>query len=655
MLIGLIGVIIFGLTLPFTRSVVAYMNPLSIAFCRAAVAGITAFLILQVTRSPWPNRRQALQLFIVGCGVIIGFPVLSAMALQTVPSSHGGVILGTLPLCTSVLGTIVNKERPSVGYWITAVIGALLVMVYSFREGVGQFGWGDVLLVGSAISASLGYVVGVSLSKDFKGWQVICWALVLMFPVIIIPAWIYWPADFFSFPAVIRAEFLYLALMSQLGGFFFWYKGLAVGGVARVSQVQLLQTAVTLIASVFILGEVLTPDTLLFAALVILVITVNPMQQKKKDFISFFNESQTIPENKSGAKLTETFNYWIFRYEDIVYKVLKKEIKPVSAAIEAHYMEKLQKNAHTLSPNLGFEVWSLELNNGKYELLPLEESEGNTVHFVFKMVYLAPAKMLSTLIEKNKLEFKHLKIVCESLHDFHKRADVMSDRYTGTHDHMQKIFDDLVFQSKKHLHKTFSEAVINMTTAPAQRFLAEHKRLLFSRMKNGRIREIHRCFIPSKICIGKDEALFIPMHFDSISQNYNDVASDVADLVFSLLQSDYKDLSQKFLDHYYRISKDEEMRDLMLFYLVLKGYQRGLYESLKLSMVQDPEEQELILSRAVASYDKAATLATELSSSVTQKIRSRAESAPVISNSNDIDYSDDADDSDAEAEENDEE
>jgi len=342
--------------------------------------------------------------------------------------------------------------------------------------------------------------------------------------------------------------------------------------------------------------------------------------KKKPDFISSFSNGSLVEEDKAGYKFSESFNYWIFKYGDIVYKVYKKPVTKENESIETHLMEKLERNAGLLSPDLEFTLWVLEQNDDSFKLLPIAESQGNVIHFVFRMNFFPANRMANFLIEKGKLNQSHLALICESLWEFHSRTKSISDRYTGTCDHMQKIFDDLVYQSKKYLHRTFSQAVINMTTAPVQRFLAENKRLFFLRAKNEKIRETHRCLVPSKICVLKDKAIFIPMHFDNVIQSFSDVASDLADFALSLQMKGMKELSNDFVSHYVKISNDKEVLEIMPFYLVLKAYQRGLYESLKLSLLGEDSET---LERASNYYDKAAELATELSNLVTTKSRNK--------------------------------
>ena len=275
MLLGLLGVVSFGLTLPATRFVVPYFDPVFIGLGRAVPAALVAAMLLLITRQPVPNRKQLYQLLVIAAGVVLGFPVLSAWAMQTVPASHGGVVLGLLPLATAVAGALISGEKPSLGFWVAGMAGSVLVIIYSLSQGGGWFHGGDLALLGAVLSAAIGYAVGGKLSREIGGWQVICWALVIGLPFIIAPAWIHAPQSVAHIHGSVWLGFLYLALVSQLFGFFLWNKGLAIGGVARVSQTQLLQPFVTIVASALLLSEAIDTATIVFALLVVGMVAVS--------------------------------------------------------------------------------------------------------------------------------------------------------------------------------------------------------------------------------------------------------------------------------------------------------------------------------------------------------------------------------------------
>jgi len=286
MLLGLIGVTAFGLTLPATRFVVPYLDPLFIGPGRAAVAALAAALILVLTRQRWPSRLELKRLSLVALCVVVGFPLFSALAMERVPAAHGGVVLGVLPLATALAGRLIAHERPSIGFWLVAGLGAALVVGYAVAEGLGRVGIGDLALLGALVVTAIGYASGGQLSKTLGGWQVICWALVLGLPVVLVPALIWapiWAADgppvldwgrAAAIPAEVWLVFLYLALVSQLIGFFFWNAGLALGGIARVGQTQLLQPFITIAASAWLLHESIDAKTLVVAALVAMTVAL---------------------------------------------------------------------------------------------------------------------------------------------------------------------------------------------------------------------------------------------------------------------------------------------------------------------------------------------------------------------------------------------
>ena len=269
MLFGLLGVIAFGLTLPMTKLITPYFDPIFIGLGRSVLASIVAILILIKFTNSIPNKKQFIQLFFIALGVVIGFPIFTSIAMQSVPASHGAIVVGILPLATAVAGVIITKEKPSFSFWIMSIIGTILVISYTLMQGGGSLHKADLSLFIAIISVSIGYAIGGKLSKELGGWQVICWALVISLPFIIIPVINYAPNNLVNLPISVYLSFLYLALISQLFGFFVWYKGLAMGGIARVSQIQLLQTFITIGASVILLNEEINLQMIIFSILVV--------------------------------------------------------------------------------------------------------------------------------------------------------------------------------------------------------------------------------------------------------------------------------------------------------------------------------------------------------------------------------------------------
>jgi len=263
MLIGGLGIATFGLTLPVTRLVVAYSSGTFVGLGRAVFGALLAVVVLAIVRPGFPSRPQLLRLAVVAGGVVIGFPVLASIAMGHVPASHGAVVLGVLPLATAVVGSLISHERPSLGFWVCGALGSLVVVLFALNEGGGSFGAGDFALVGAIGAASIGYAVGARLAIEMGGWQVISWALVLALPFSIVPMLQHAPDGWREAPVSVWLGFAYLCAVSQYFGFFLWYKSLALGGIARVSQVQLLQPFVTFAVAAAFFGESLTPGALL--------------------------------------------------------------------------------------------------------------------------------------------------------------------------------------------------------------------------------------------------------------------------------------------------------------------------------------------------------------------------------------------------------
>jgi drug/metabolite transporter (DMT)-like permease len=213
-------------------------------------------------------------LFIVAAAVGIGFPVLSALSMQALTSAHAGVMLGILPLTTTAAAAILGRERPSVGFWLSAFTGAVVVIGFALIDADWQPQVADAAFLLAVIVGAFGYAVGGLLAQQMGGWRVICWAVVLAFPFVVVPTVMHAPSTMSSPGLAIWLWFLYLALGSQLFGFFFWNAGLALGGIARVSQTQLLQPFITLVISAVVVGETLNTYTWLFATLVVGTVAV---------------------------------------------------------------------------------------------------------------------------------------------------------------------------------------------------------------------------------------------------------------------------------------------------------------------------------------------------------------------------------------------
>ncbi len=268
-LLAFAGVVIFGLTLPFTHIAVAELPPVFVGLGRAIVAAVIAGIMLSVTRSPRPVRRDIMKLLLAGCGIVIGFPLFSAIAMQTAPASHGGVVLGILPLATAAAAIVFAGENPSAKFWAWAVAGSVAVVAFALlNAGGGELYGADLWLLASIISASVGYAISGDLTMRLGGWQVISWCLLVMVPIILVPVLLSLPEVNWNASTSAWLAFAYVAVFSQFLGFFFWNNGMAMAGVARAGQVQLLQIFVTLAGSWALLGEAITTITFGFALVV---------------------------------------------------------------------------------------------------------------------------------------------------------------------------------------------------------------------------------------------------------------------------------------------------------------------------------------------------------------------------------------------------
>lgn len=267
--LGLLAVVIFSLSLPMTRVVVQDLNPVLAALGRALLAAVPAAALLLWRKQKHPTFAQLKGLCLVVLGVILGFPVLSCWAMQSLPASHGALVNGLQPLVVALFAAWLSHERPSRAFWLCAVAGSLLVLAYAVIQGAGSISAGDLLMLLAIALGGLGYAEGGRLAREMGGWQVICWALVIASPLLLGPvAWLTWQQEG---PVSTQAwlAFGYTTLFSQFIGFFAWYAGLAMGGIARVGQVQLLQIFFTMAFSAAFFGEPIDTLTWAFAAAVV--------------------------------------------------------------------------------------------------------------------------------------------------------------------------------------------------------------------------------------------------------------------------------------------------------------------------------------------------------------------------------------------------
>jgi drug/metabolite transporter (DMT)-like permease len=267
MTVALVGVAIFAGTLPATRLAVAEFDAWWVALARAELAAVLAAGALWITGQRLPARADWPALALVALGVVLGFPLFTSLAMRNSPASHAAVVVGLLPFATAIAATMRTGERPAPLFWVAAAAGSTIVAAFALRDDGGPLRAGDWALLAAVASAALGYAEGGRLARTLGGWQTIAWALVLAAPVLLLPTVVLTMAQpLAAASARAWAAFTYVSVFSQLLGFLFWYGGMAIGGVARVSQVQLLQIFFTLIIAWLLLDEPVDAVTWLVAA-----------------------------------------------------------------------------------------------------------------------------------------------------------------------------------------------------------------------------------------------------------------------------------------------------------------------------------------------------------------------------------------------------
>jgi drug/metabolite transporter (DMT)-like permease len=269
---GLLGVIIFSGSLPATRVAVGGFTPLFLTSARAVIAALLGIALLLMLRQARPAARDLVPLTIVALGVVIGFPLLTALALQHITAAHSIVFIGLLPLATAMFGVLRGGERPKPAFWLFSVGGALLVAGFALTQSGGGALTGDLLMIAAILVCGLGYAEGAALSRRLGGWQVISWALALALPVMAMLAIATLPDAWSSVGGPAWIGLAYVSVFSMLVGFVFWYRGLALGGIAGVGQLQLLQPFFGLALAGLLLGEPVAWTMVAVTGLVVLCV-----------------------------------------------------------------------------------------------------------------------------------------------------------------------------------------------------------------------------------------------------------------------------------------------------------------------------------------------------------------------------------------------
>lgn len=270
---GLIGVIIFAGSMPATRVAVADFSPEFLTGARATIAAIFGLICLIMLKQQLPRPHQYKSLLIVALTVVIGFPLLTAFALQSISAARSLVFVALLPLCTAVFGVLSAGEKPSLKFWLFTLLGSSFVIVFMFNNDSTNFiSQGDLYMIAAIIACGFGYAEGGYLSKTLGGWQVICWALSLALPFMLIFSLYYTPHNWGDISYSAYAGLFYVSIFSMLIGFFYWYKGLAMGGIAKVGQIQLIQPFFGLMLCAIILGETVSFNMILVSVAVIICV-----------------------------------------------------------------------------------------------------------------------------------------------------------------------------------------------------------------------------------------------------------------------------------------------------------------------------------------------------------------------------------------------
>lgn len=252
---GFVGVVIFSGSLPATRVAVSDFDPVFLTVARAAIAGILAIVLIVCLRQKHPARSDLKSLIIVALGVVVGFPLLTALALTHITSAHSIVFIGLLPLATAIFAVLRAGDRPQPAFWLFSVTGSMLVAGFALNQDLSASWIGDLLMFAAIIACGLGYAEGGKLSRKLGGWQVICWALVLSLPVMLPLAIYTQPQSWSGIGQPAWIALVYVSLFSMLIGFVFWYRGLAQGGIAAVGQLQLIQPFLGLMLAAILLQE----------------------------------------------------------------------------------------------------------------------------------------------------------------------------------------------------------------------------------------------------------------------------------------------------------------------------------------------------------------------------------------------------------------
>lgn len=280
--LGIAGVVLFGGTLPATRLAVAEIDPLFLTAARAAIAGCAGVVLLLIARRPPPCALWG-EIVLGGLCTVVGFPVLTALAMTSVPAAHGGVVLGILPLATAGAAAAVAHERPSAGFWLASLAGAAIVVIFVLsRNEARGFALGDIYLFGTVLAGAFGYALSGRVSMTMPGWEVVSWQVAMLLPFAALATYLLWPHDLPAVSPQALAGLAYVGLVSQFFAFFVFNAAMAMAGVARVGQLMLLQPFVIVVLAALINREPLRATTLAYAGAVVAMVVIGQRMRVRR-------------------------------------------------------------------------------------------------------------------------------------------------------------------------------------------------------------------------------------------------------------------------------------------------------------------------------------------------------------------------------------
>lgn len=286
LVLGFFGMCLFAGTLPATKLAIGGFEPLFLTVARATLAGLAGLLVLIATRRPLLPRALWLEVFVAAFCTVLCFPLSVAFAMMTVPATHGAVVLGILPLATAAAAALFAHERPSRGFWLASVAGTLLVLAFVFsRSGSLSVSAGDLFLLGTVAAGATGYTLSGRLTQLMPGWEVISWQVTIFLPVAAMATFALWPPELGSVPADAWAGLAYVGLVSQYSAFFVFNAAMAMGGIARVAQIMLLQPFATVLLALLINGEPIDTKTVSFAAGVVATVLIGQRMKVRRAMV----------------------------------------------------------------------------------------------------------------------------------------------------------------------------------------------------------------------------------------------------------------------------------------------------------------------------------------------------------------------------------